>query len=500
MLRRTGLALGCFLLCALATAGERRYLQLSTPQLTLVSAASEADTRQIALDIESFRAAFEQIFGVTLSRSLPTRIYALTREDWERYAQPREGVAGYFLAHPFSCDLMFDAEDKTSGARELVLHEYTHYLLRSLWAGNVPAYLDEGLAEALSSAEIRAGALHVPLRRDFVQYLRKHEWMPFDRLLAVRRTDAEYLDHSLAETFYAQSWATVYYALSARPAFGRRLTAYQHELEAGAPQRHAAERLLEARVGGEPNQLIAQFIRKEQRLPVTRVAVRTVSEAASTSIATLDHDESTLALAELMLRFNDRHQRALELLQQLRRGCPDDPRVCVSTAWVHLQAGEASEAARLFDSAARASLAEVDGQSRRLESRTAVALGRGLFQVAADVTGRFNAPGPIQRERLHAARALFAGALDDASTHLEAVHGYVLTHLALEERNDSLIQLTEEAYRMAPNNPELAVALALLHELEGRKDIARTYWQVAARSVHAGPMRARILSRLEADR
>jgi len=499
MLRRTGLALGCLLLCALATAAERRYLQLSTPQLTLVSAASEADTRQIALDIETFRAAFEQLFGISLSRSIPTRIYALTREDWERYAQPREGVAGYFLSHPFSSDLMFDVEDEASGARELVLHEYTHYLLRSLWAGKVPAYLDEGLAEALSSAEIRSGEMHVPLRRDFVRYLRRHEWMPFDRLLAVKRTDAEYLDHSMAETFYAQSWATVYYALSARPAFGRRLTGYLHELEAGAPQRPAAERLLETAVGEEPNPLIAQFIRKEQRLPVTRVAAGTASEAASAPLTTLDHDESTLALAELMLRFGDRHQRALELLQQVRRGCPDDSRVCVNTAWVHLQAGEVSEAARLFDSAARALLVEVDGRSRRFGPRTAVALGRGLFRVAADVTGRFDAPGPIQRERLHAARTLFAGALDDASTHLEAVHGYVLTHLALEERDGSLIQLTEEAYRMAPNNPELAVALALLHELEGRKDIARTYWQAAARSVQAGPMRARILSRLEAD-
>src|SRR5687768_7499717 len=81
------------LLCASVQADDGRYIELATPEFTLVSGASEARTRELAAQIGTFRAAVEQSFGVKLTPAIPMRIYALNARDWKRYAEPRTGVA-----------------------------------------------------------------------------------------------------------------------------------------------------------------------------------------------------------------------------------------------------------------------------------------------------------------------------------------------------------------------------------------------------------------------
>jgi hypothetical protein len=57
--------------------------------------------------------------------------------------------------------------------------------------------------------------------------------------------------------------------------------------------------------------------------------------------------------------------------------------------------------------------------------------------------------------------------------------------------------LAEVGYRSAPRSSDLAVALAILHDLSGQKDTARMYWHAAARNTQTGPLRARIMSELQ---
>ncbi len=237
-------ALAIGLCCAQAGAAERRYLELTTAEFTLISGVSEPRTREIAAQIETFRDGFEQLLGMKVSSALPLRIYALPRGDWESFAQPRPGVAGYFVAQPFSSDLLFDADDRSAGSHELMLHEYTHYVLRVGWSGNLPPFLDEGLAEVFSNARVQNGTLRIEPREDYVRYLRRGEWLPFDRLLSVRRRDQEYLNHSHATAFYAQSWATVFYTLAKHRDLGAGIRTYASELERNEARVAATERFL----------------------------------------------------------------------------------------------------------------------------------------------------------------------------------------------------------------------------------------------------------------
>lgn len=487
-LQRTFVACCLALLCASVQADDGRYLELVTPGFTVVSGETEARTRELAVQVGTFRAAVEQSFGVRLTPAIPLRIYALDAQDWERYAQPRAGVAGYFVAQPFSSDLIFDATDTSGSAHELMFHEYVHYILRTFWAGEVPAFLDEGLAEVLSTARFDKGAVRVAPRHDHIRFLRRNEWLPFERLLAVKRHDPEYLDHALAPAFYAQSWATVYYAMAVNPAFGERMTAYVRELNAGGSTVKAAEQLIGA-VSAEANRDIATYIRRRRSLPATSLPVVPSASLGQSRVRPLSTDEAELALGELMLRIADRPQKAQVRFEKVLERSPDSARARVGRAWSLLLGGDRSGAASGFDA--------VNRTAGDLDVPTRVALARGLFQVAAAESQESDRPTLANRERLAAARRLFESALDDETNRLEAVNGYVLTCLALEDYPDGLIELAQDAYRVAPRSSVLAVALALLHELAGEKTAARRYWEEAARSSHTEPMRARVRQALE---
>jgi tetratricopeptide (TPR) repeat protein len=472
-----------------AHADERRYLELVTEDFTVYSGVSEQRTREIATQVAMFRAAIEQSFGVTLPAAVPMRIHALPKRDWEQYVQPRRGVAGYFVAQPFSCDLIFDAEDESGGAHELMFHEYMHYILRTFWAGEVPPFLDEGLAEVFSTARFENGFMRIQPRHDHVRFLRKHEWLPFERLLAVKRHDPEYLDHALAPAFYAQAWATVYYTIAVNPEFSERVTSYIRELNSGASSVKAAERLIGA-VSAEANRDIATYIRKRRTLPATRLPVVASSSLETVRLRSMSEDETALSLGELMLRLAGHQQKAQGLFGKVLERSPQSTRARVGNAWALLQGGERRQAANVFDAMTH---------ERGLDAPTRVALARGLFQIAAAESQDSDDVSPPNRERFTVARTLFEKTLDDEANRLEAINGYLLACLALEDYPDSLIAMAQDAYRVAPRSSVLATGLALLHELTGKKIVARQYWEQAARNSHTAPMRARALKALEED-
>jgi hypothetical protein len=433
-----------------------------------------------------FRAGVELALGVTLPRTIQTRIYALSERDWTQYAQPRAGLSGYFLSHPAASDLMFNVDDVHTGAYELIFHEYVHHILRTSWAGEVPAFLDEGLAEVFSTATFDDGIVLLAPRADYAQYLRRYGWSPLEQLINVRRHDPEYVDHSLAPAFYAQSWATVYYAITRQPSPRADVMTYLREHQHSAHRVSAAERFVGTSLA-EANREISLLIRKPQRIPVAQIAVGTLNR--SWPVRTLGRNESILSIAELMLRVGNRHQQALELFEEVRHHDPGNLRARVGAAWAHLYASNWTQAAALLDETAAVESVE--------PASVAVSLGRALYQLVSAATSDTDEPGPEQRRRLVRARDLFAASLRDKSTRVEAISGYVLASLALGESDESLIVLAKIGYRAAPRSSDLAVALAILHELRGKSDAAQTYWRDASRNTHTGPLRARIMKALQ---
>lgn len=474
--------------CGSVLAGEPRFTELTTRDFVLVSSSGEHQARRTAGRIAMFQAALTQIFGVRLTSRTPTRIFALSAAEWARYVQPRADAAGYFVAHPFSNDLLFDAEASRARALELMFHEYTHHLLRTLGAGTYPAFFDEGLAEVFSTARFDEDTVTFAARPEHVAFLRRNEWLPFERLVEIKRRDAEYVDHTLAPAFYAQAWATVYFAIAADSRFGGRLIDYIRGLNAGVSHQQAAE-LLIGDVSARANQDIAAFILARRPLPTAAIRVGRAGRLEQPlTVRRLDAGEHDLLLGELVLRLGNRSEAALQFFGGKHDTQERQARARIGRGVAHLQAGRREMATQLLDDA---------DLPPDLPCEAAVRLGRGLFQLSLRDGDLSKEPDESQRQQLEQAHARFAGALRDEACWLPATNGYVLTSLALNDIDPSLIDLAGKAYAAAPRSAELAVSLALLHELDGRKEAARPYWVAAARHLHEGPTRAKILDNLE---
>ncbi len=160
---------------------------------------------------------------------------------------------------------------------------------------------------------------------------------------------------------------------------------------------------------------------------------------------------------------------------------PGEPRALLGRAWAQYLAGDQNAAATEFD--ALAGQTDLGGANR-------VSLARGLFQVAAARSQQSDQLTPENRRRFATARALFNQALHADPTDLESINGYVLANISLGEQPDSLIDVAERGYELAPRSAELAVGLAILHDLRGSEDTARVYWNDASRNSHTAATRA----------
>ncbi|MGH8286884.1 MAG: hypothetical protein ACRETT_14125, partial [Steroidobacteraceae bacterium] len=324
---------------------------------------------------------------------------------------------------------------------------------------------------------------------EHVAFLRRREWIPFERLLAIERRDAEYVDHTLAPAFYAQAWATMYYAVAANSAFGNRLLDCIRDLNSGVARAEAVEALIGDTMA-HANREIARFVLSRKPLPVAEIRVGGIADERSFALRRLNESERILMLAELLIRLGNRTETALTLLRSVHGQESELVRARIGAGLAHLQAGDRMRALDVLDAVEPT----VD-----LSHAAAVMLGRGLFELSVHPNSGSEELSDLQQRHLNRARALFAGALRDPRSWIEATNGYVLASLALHAQDESLVQLASKAYLAAPKNAELAVSLAILHELNDRKTVARCYWTEAVRNLHEGPRRSRILQELGLD-
>lgn len=468
----------------------RAFTEVTTPDFVLIAPEGEPRARALATQIVTFRRALESLLGTPLRSTSTTTIFALGGEDWTRYAQPRSGMAGYFAAHPFATDLMFDASMPGEQPLELMLHEYTHHLLRTLGPLGLPPFVDEGLAEVLGTARFSPRAVRFPARPDHLALLRGSPWLPFEDLVDVRRRDPHYLDPARARLFYAQAWATMFYVLAAKGGAPRRLPEYLQASRSGREQAQIAAERLVGHPTGEANAAIARFVLA--RVPPREWVIGLPAEAepAGMSVRRIGPDEYGVRLGELLLRLGNRGTLARALFRAVPPDSPFAARAQVGAALAVLQSGDLQFAAALLDDPALA---------RELEPATAVQLARGLLQLSLPGAELQSETEALRVQRLARARDLFAAALAAPCCWLEATHGHVLAMLALQRPSPELLDEALRAFAAAPSNPELAVAVALVHETQGRAAEAQPYWAAAARSLQQGPARTRILERLGRD-
>jgi len=217
--RRSALALVVFVLTPCVSFCAEQWTEIRSPNFDIITDAGEKRGREAALRFEQVRAAFGEIFlKVKLDTPVPLQIIAFDSNDQLRHFAPLwrgkpVDLAGFYVGGE---DRQFIALDSSSTyGWEIAAHEYTHLLIHSA-LGEIPVWLDEGLADYFSTVKLDRGHLTYGALPSSGFYIRASgRSIKLQRLLTIDHNSPEYNEGSRRRSsFYGESWLLVHYLIS----------------------------------------------------------------------------------------------------------------------------------------------------------------------------------------------------------------------------------------------------------------------------------------------
>jgi tetratricopeptide (TPR) repeat protein len=231
-------------------AAKDAWIEVRTPNFTVISNAGEKEGRKIADQFEEIREVFHSAFP-TLRTEIgkPVVIFAVKNEEslklllpeyWETKGHTHP--AGIYV--PGEAEHFVAVRTDTQGdiPYEIVYHEYTHALIHLNYR-DLPAWLDEGIAEYLGNTEIRENSVQIGKIDSYhLQELRENKLIPIDTLLQVDHNSPYYNEQNRTSLFYAESWVLVHYLMLDPEARQQQLlTKFQNAWAASGNQITAAQ-------------------------------------------------------------------------------------------------------------------------------------------------------------------------------------------------------------------------------------------------------------------
>lgn len=212
-LRKT-LTLACGLLASTAVLAARSdWRHMTVGHFHLYSTMRDSKTRDVARQLQ----AFEKTVGEILRTKdglpdVPTVIYILDNGDFQQYGAGRPGLAGVFYERPYVNVITINGDLNFDTVKVAVFHEYTHFIQRNSSTSKMPPWFMEGYAELFSAFNLKGDKVTLG-EAPFGVRLYMDQWIPIERLLAVKQSDPEYRAERLAPQFYGESWALVHLLL-----------------------------------------------------------------------------------------------------------------------------------------------------------------------------------------------------------------------------------------------------------------------------------------------
>jgi len=302
------LALGLLIVASYPASGkeleDREWIEVRTPNFQIRSVLSEKDSIELVRHLEMFRVAVSIVTNISrLDSPIPTEIYALRGKSDFKSLGINPNSAGTFRSGLRKNLIIIR---NLSGKEEipLIMHEYVHFLLRNHGSANYPRWYDEGFAEYLSAASMRAGKFEVggvPKIRS--RRLSRSRWIPLRKILSPEDYGAWSKEHKLM--FYAEAWALVHY-LQNRPdrgtSFGQDMSRYIELVDSGMGDIEAFEEAFMI----TPEDLDRQVKRYlKGGLPSFRWPIDKLLPSFEPDVISLSREQISLALGQTALRLGE---------------------------------------------------------------------------------------------------------------------------------------------------------------------------------------------------
>jgi tetratricopeptide (TPR) repeat protein len=232
-------------------AGEEMWIEIKSPNFTVISNASPKQARQTAKAFEQFRLLVQTVWPkIKVDPSAPLVIFAgkdeksyksLIGEDHQEKGDRQ--TAGLFIAGSETQFVALCLDNPGGKPYHVIYHEYIHMITR-LNFGSLPLWLSEGLAELFANADLSDKFQGIgKFNPESAQILKDNTPLPLPVLMSATHDSPYYRQKDKAKIFYAQSWALAHYLyLGDKRAHQAQLVSYIQMIVDGTPEQEAASR------------------------------------------------------------------------------------------------------------------------------------------------------------------------------------------------------------------------------------------------------------------
>jgi len=325
---RPGRVLALLVICSrLVFAGAPQWVEVRSPNFSVITDAGEKKGRDVALHFEQMRS----VFGTLMTRanvnlSVPLQIVAFHNTKEMRQVAPifrgkPTEMAGLFQGGEDRCFIMLDMS--VDDPWNVVFHEYAHRLMDGNIAIRTDPWFEEGFAEYFSSIEVDNKEARVgKIPHETYEILQQMGMMRISDLFRVQQYSKTYNENGdHRTTFYAESSLVVHYLYDNH--LIPKLAAYYDALHG---QKKPIDQAVRAAFGMTPEQfdkVLRNYLSSGHywyyRIPTPESIVPAQFTASPISLA-----EAHAVLADIHAHSLDYRDKALAEFQDVLKADPDN--------------------------------------------------------------------------------------------------------------------------------------------------------------------------------
>ena len=332
-------------------AGEPQWVEVRSPNFSVVTDAGEKRGREVAMRFEQMRAVFGSLLvKANVNLPIPLQIVAFRNTKELRQVSPLFNgkpteVSGLFQGGSDRSFIMLDMSVENPWV--VIFHEYAHQLMNGNLKGEFDPWFEEGFAEYFSSIEVDGNEARVgKIPSDQYIILQQMGSMKIANLLRVQQNTSTYNesgDHR--NSFYAESGMLMHYIydnqLMPKVSIYLGLTENQHL---------AVEEAVQKAFGMSTSQFdnaLGDYVRagryRYYKIPnPPNISSNTYTATAMTA------ENAKAVLADVHLHSRDYQDRAIGEFQDILKSDPENSAACRGLGYAYLQKKDFTQAAEYF--------------------------------------------------------------------------------------------------------------------------------------------------------
>ena len=365
-------------------AGEAQWVEVRSPNFSVVTDAGEKRGREVAMRFEQMRAVFGALMTkANVNLPVPLQIVAFRNTKEMRQVAPLFNgkpteVAGLFQGGSDRSFIMLDMSVENPWA--VVFHEYAHQLMNGNLQGEFAPWFEEGFAVYFSSIQVDSKEARVGrIPNDDYVILQQLGMMKIADLFRVRQNSQTYNESgNHRTTFYAESGMLMHYIydnqLLPKVATYFELTENKHMPVEEAIQQ--AFGMSSAQFDKALRNYVSSGHYKYYPIPTPA----NISEKNCTATP-LSGATGNAVLADIHLHSRGYQEQAINEFQDILKSDPKNAAACRGLGYAHLQKQDFAQAAQFFKQAS-----QLDSKDPRVHYYNALLMAReGGFSGRADL-------------------------------------------------------------------------------------------------------------------